>query len=271
MAWTSVSCAIEPMCRWSLERGRRSRPRTRDVGGTDGSHPCPRLRSHVIPTCDSRRRLIVVSRPAGALAYYLGHNKDRETIRRMDSLAAPHLRSPNGFRRPSLTMRFWRQATRRVLTLALWFGVPNECSTYRAAAASAAIDTSRGQSATIRVWVNTASGVYHCPGTRYYGATKRGNYLSEEDARDQGYRAAGGRACGALTAPDQAPVPTAARGIMGSPGPLSSSMRVWVNTKSGVYHCPGTRYYGATKFGTYMTEAVARDSAYRPASGRTCG
>lgn len=188
----------------------------------------------------------------------------------MDSLAATHLRSPNRFRRPWRTMRFWRQVTQRALTLALCFGVPNECSAYRAAAASATIDTSRAQNATIRVWVNTASGVYHCPGTRYYGATKRGKYLSEEDARDQGYTAAGGRSCGALTTPDQTPVSTAARGIMGSPGLLSST-RVWVNTKSGVYHCPGTRYYGATKSGTYMTEAVARDSAYRPADGRTCG
>lgn len=184
----------------------------------------------------------------------------------MDSLAATQLRSPNGFLRPWLTMRFWRQVTHRALTLALCFGVPNDCSSaYRATA-----DTSHGQNATIRVWVNTASGVYHCPGTRYYGATQRGRYLSEEDARDQGYKAAGGRACGALTTPDQPPVPTAARGIMSSPRPLSST-RVWVNTKSGVYHCPGTRYYGATKSGTYMTEAVARDSAYRPASGRTCG
>jgi len=170
----------------------------------------------------------------------------------------------------ALTTRFWRQATLCALTLALWFGVPNESSAYRAAAAPTAIHTSRGQNATIRVWVNTASGVYHCPGTRYYGATKSGKYLSEQDARDQGYKAAGGRSCAALTTPDQAAVPTATRGIVGSPGPLTST-RVWVNTKSGVYHCPGTRYYGATKSGTYMSEAIARDSAYRPAYGRTCG
>ena len=184
----------------------------------------------------------------------------------MDSLAATHLRSPFGFRRPWRAMRFWRQVTQRALTLALWFGVPNDCSSaYRATA-----DTSHGQNATIRVWVNTASGVYHCPATRYYGATKRGKYLSEEDARDQGYRAAGGSSCGALSTPNAAAEPTATRGMMGSRGPLAST-RVWVNTKSGVYHCPGTRYYGATKSGTYMTEAVAHDSAYRPASGRTCG
>lgn len=30
-----------------------------------------------------------------------------------------------------------------------------------------------------RMRVNTSSGVYHCPGTRYYGATKRSRYASE--------------------------------------------------------------------------------------------
>jgi micrococcal nuclease len=29
-----------------------------------------------------------------------------------------------------------------------------------------------------RVWVNTSSRVYHCPGTRYYGNTARGEYLT---------------------------------------------------------------------------------------------
>ncbi len=31
----------------------------------------------------------------------------------------------------------------------------------------------------VRVWVNTNSGVYHCPGTRWHGKTKQGKYLSE--------------------------------------------------------------------------------------------
>ena len=46
-----------------------------------------------------------------------------------------------------------------------------------------------------RVWVNTASKVYHCPGTRYYGNTKQGAYMSESDARSRGFRAAAGRQC----------------------------------------------------------------------------
>lgn len=43
-----------------------------------------------------------------------------------------------------------------------------------------------------RVWANTKSGKYFQPGTRYYGKTKEGKYLSEKDAKAQGYTAAGG-------------------------------------------------------------------------------
>jgi DNA uptake protein ComE-like DNA-binding protein len=40
------------------------------------------------------------------------------------------------------------------------------------------------------VWVNTDSGVYHKEGSRYYGKTKHGKYMSEADAVKAGYRAA---------------------------------------------------------------------------------
>ena len=39
--------------------------------------------------------------------------------------------------------------------------------------------------------------------------------------------------------------------------PASGAGMVWVNTDSGVYHKPGTRWYGKTKKGKYMTEADA--------------
>lgn len=41
-----------------------------------------------------------------------------------------------------------------------------------------------------QVWVNTDSGKYFLPGSRYYGKTKKGQYMSEADAIKQGYKKA---------------------------------------------------------------------------------
>ncbi|WP_323030703.1 signal peptide protein [Brachymonas denitrificans] len=46
-----------------------------------------------------------------------------------------------------------------------------------------------------QVWVNTAAKVYHCPGTKYFGKTKKGQYMSEAAARGAGNRADRGAAC----------------------------------------------------------------------------
>jgi len=48
---------------------------------------------------------------------------------------------------------------------------------------------------TVKVWVNTASGVYHCPGTRWYGNTKHGEYMTQKDAIAKGNRPAYGKYC----------------------------------------------------------------------------
>jgi hypothetical protein len=42
------------------------------------------------------------------------------------------------------------------------------------------------------VWVNTRSGKYWRPGSRFYGKTKQGEVISELDALDRGYFPAGG-------------------------------------------------------------------------------
>lgn len=46
-----------------------------------------------------------------------------------------------------------------------------------------------------QVWVNGESKVYHCDNDRYYGKTKKGEYMSEADAIAKGNRASHGKAC----------------------------------------------------------------------------
>ena len=46
-----------------------------------------------------------------------------------------------------------------------------------------------------KVWVNSKSRSYHCAGTKYYGKTKVGEYLTEMDAKSKGNHADHGKAC----------------------------------------------------------------------------
>jgi hypothetical protein len=117
-----------------------------------------------------------------------------------------------------------------------------------------------------KVWVNASSGVYHCPGGQYYGNTKRGEYHSESQAIAQGNHAAYGKRCSAKASSGSA---SASRFLVGSTG-AAAGTKVWVNPSSHVYHCPGTRYYGATKRGNYMSEPEALAHGNRPAYGASC-
>jgi len=57
-------------------------------------------------------------------------------------------------------------------------------------AKTASPSTSQGSAGPGTVWVNLDSGVYHFEGTRYYGKTKNGKYMSEADAVKSGYHPA---------------------------------------------------------------------------------
>jgi hypothetical protein len=49
-----------------------------------------------------------------------------------------------------------------------------------------------------------------------------------------------------------------------TPAPGGGHGMVWVNTDSKVFHREGSRYYGKTKQGKYMTEDEALKAGYRP-------
>ena len=50
----------------------------------------------------------------------------------------------------------------------------------------------------------------------------------------------------------------------------SGRVRVWVNSRSGFYYCPGTQFYGRLQPGKYMTETDARQFGYQPSTAATC-
>ena len=112
-----------------------------------------------------------------------------------------------------------------------------------------------------RVWVNRDTKVYHCPGSIYYGKTRNGEFMEEAQARGFGVRAVQGDGCREVVTNGPAPLPLTSN---------AARRMVWVNTESGVYHCPNSSDWGATRRGRYLTESDAAASGHKPASGKAC-
>lgn len=67
------------------------------------------------------------------------------------------------------------------------------------------------------------------------------------------------------------PVSTTSVAPIPKPAPVENpDAKVWVNTDSGTYHCPGTRWYGKTHEGEFMKQKQARVKGYHPAAKHAC-
>lgn len=50
----------------------------------------------------------------------------------------------------------------------------------------------------------------------------------------------------------------------------NAAARVWVDTHTGIYYCPGAELYGRTSGGRYMMQDNAQGDLFSPASNRPC-
>ena len=106
-------------------------------------------------------------------------------------------------------------------------------------------------------------------GTVYTGTTKRGACRGHKGIKEW-YADKSAESA----APVPAAVPAQPRAQQAVPAPAAApaagSGKVWVNTRSKIYHCEGSKFYGNTKEGEYMTEADAQAKGYNANRKKIC-
>ncbi|WP_430869686.1 DUF3761 domain-containing protein [Cupriavidus basilensis] len=123
-------------------------------------------------------------------------------------------------------------------------------------------------------------------GSSYFGASKKGACAGHGGVKEWHGAAAASApaapmaAAPAATAPATATTPAmpaakpmapAATAAAATAAPGGGPGQVWVNKTSKVYHCAGSRWYGKTKNGAYMTEAQATAQGFHAEHGKACG
>jgi hypothetical protein len=123
-------------------------------------------------------------------------------------------------------------------------------------------------------------------GTYWTGAAKSGACRGHKGVKTW-YATSAAPAAAAAPAKSAAPAPAAPAAPAAAPTPAPTAMKtktapsttpapgggpglVWLNTSTKVYHCPGTKYYGTTKAGAYMSEADAKAKGAHPDAGKPC-